>query len=148
MTIKDKLIVNRLTVAFILFCVILVSFAPAVFLGDDTWTVIPFFLAGLLALWLVYSYILKKKLLTDGTVTAANKDFITNFMWDFKPNSQAKIFFHAYGMTVALIMLFTLITSLIFSQELTVDIALSPLGGILFIGFFITSYFIVKKKLK
>ncbi len=63
MTLKEELIANRLSVAFILFIVILVSLAPTVFFGDGAWTIIPLFLALLLVLWYVYSSIVKARIL-------------------------------------------------------------------------------------
>ena len=116
-----------MSVAFILFFVILVSFAPTVFLDDDKWTIIPLFLLSLLILWLVYSSIAKNNLLRDGTITTANTDFINNFMWDFKPNSQVKFILAAYGMTIGLMIFITAIPLIILPESVVAGIADFPL---------------------
>ncbi len=149
MTIKEKLIANRTSVAFILFLAILVSFSPTVFLGDEKWTIIPLCLLALPIFWLVYSSFVKNKLLRDGTITDANKDFIANFIWDFKPNSKIKIILQAYGMTIGIVIFLSVSISIIIPKSpVDVDIALSPLGPILFFGIFLACYFILKRRLK
>ncbi len=152
MTIKEKLVAHRIDIAFIMFVIILVSFAPTIFLDDDRWTIIPLFLLSLLIIWLVYSSIAKNKLVREGTISDVNTDFINNFMWDFKPNSQVKFILAAYGMTIGLMILITAIPLIILPESVVVDKAFSPFGFpfgfVLFCGLFIASYFFVKKRLK
>ncbi len=147
MTINEKLIVNRMAVAFLLFLVILVSFAPTVFLGEDKWLIIPLLLVLLLVLWLVYSSMAKKSLLNESAIPKDKTDFIDNFLWDFKPNSKVKILFGAYGMTIGITILVTVIL-LIISPDLIWKIAFSPLGVVLFCSVYLASYLTLKKRLK
>lgn len=147
MTIIEKIIANRMSVAFILFLAILVSFAPTVFLGEDKWLIISLLLVLFLISWLVYSTMAKKRLLNEGAIPKDKIDFIDNFLWDFKPNSKVKILFGAYGMTIGIAILATVIL-LIVSPDLIFKVAFSPLGFVLFCSVYLASYFILKKRLK
>jgi type IV secretory pathway VirB6-like protein len=99
MTTKEKLIANRMSVAFILLISILASLSPTLFLGKDIFLIIPLLLLLLLISWLVYSSLVKKRLIDNAKIREDIKDFIDNFMWDFKPNSKIKVLFGAVGLS-------------------------------------------------
>ena len=106
MRLKQVLIANRMNVSFFLFSILMLSCAPLIFFNEAVWVIMPFVIALLLIVWVVYSSIAKKKLVDAKVIPDSHSDYVENLEKVFKPNSKLKVVFAAYGMSIAFMTVF------------------------------------------
>lgn len=147
MRLKQVLTANRMNVAFLLLLILMVSCTLLIFFYETVWIIIPFAIALLLIAWIVYSSIEKNNLVEAKTIPKNHSDFVGDLEKVFKPNIQLKRVFAAYGMSIALMIVFCVLCIAV-SPEIITRNAL-PFSIILaFFVAFAISYLFIRKRLK
>jgi hypothetical protein len=147
MRLKQVLIANRMNVSFLLLLILMISCAPLIFFNETVWVIIPFVIALLLIAWIIYSSIEKNNLVEAKVFSDNHSDFVGDLEKVFKPNSQLKRVFAAYGMSIALMIVFCTLCIAISPEILTRNA--SPLRIVLaFVLAFAISYIFIRKRLK
>ncbi len=144
----ERMIANRMNVAFLLLLLLMAS--AIVFAASSNLILLigPVVVAGIMIWWLVYSSTAKKKLINKGVVPENQTDLTEDIEGFFKPKSKPKQIFAAYGLTIGII---TLVIALgfVFAPELLEKLFSSNLLILaLFLFVFAMSYLVIKKKLK
>jgi hypothetical protein len=76
MKLIEKMIANRINVAFLLLLLLMASYTPLVFLNGILKILFPLFVGVSLIFWLIYSSIGKKKLVIDGLISKSHSDMV------------------------------------------------------------------------
>ena len=154
MKLIEKMIVNRMNVASLLFLFLMASCTLLAFFNGNDYDMgleilFPLFVGVLLIFWLVYSSIGKKKLVADGLISKNHSDMVEELGNVFKPNSKIKKLFAAWGLTVGIFILLAVVCVAIEVSPDTIEkIVFSNAIYLLFVCVFIVSYLIVRRRIK
>jgi len=144
----EKMIANRMNVAFLLLLLLMVS--AGVFAASNNLILLigPVVVAGIMIWWLAYSSTAKEKLINKGLVPKNQTDFTEDLEDFFKPKSKPKQIFAAYGLTIGIVII-VIALGFVFAPELLEKLFSSRIPILaLFLFIFAMSYLVVKNKLK
>ncbi len=147
MRLLDKMVQNRMNVAFVLFILLMVSCIFPAKINDIIAIVPPSIIALLIIFWLVYSSIRKTELIKNKIITSKHRDYLEDMESIFKPGSITKKIFAAYGLSVGFFIVFMLIC-IVISQYFIEVLLNSYLLHFVFVLIYGISYLIVKDRLK
>ncbi len=144
----EKMIANRMNVAFLLLLLLMASVIVFAVSNNVILLIGPVVVAGIMIWWLVYSSTAKEKLINKGVVPESHTDLTEDLEDFFKPKSKPKQLFGAYGLTVGILILVVAL-GFAFAPELLQKLFSSKFPILaLFLFIFVMSYLVVKKKLK
>ena len=147
--IGEKLIANRMNVAFVLFLCLMASCIVSSFIENQFISLLlPLFTSTILIFWLAYSKKEKAKLINNNKLSSNYSDFLEEIeKHNLKENSVLKRTLAAYGLTVGIFILVITVLVLIAPDFIEVLVS-SNLFYLLIFVIMVVSYQIMKKKLK
>lgn len=144
----EKMIANRMNVAFLLLLLLMASAGVFAASNNLLLLVAPVIVAVIMIWWLVYSSTEKEKLIHKGEVPESHADLTEDLEDFFKPKSKPKQIFAAYGLTIGILIL-VIALAFAFAPELLEKLFSSKIPILaLFLFIFAMSYLVVKKKMK
>ena len=131
---------------FLLF-ILLGSCVPLIFFNKVVWIIIPVVIALLLIVWIIFSSIAKDHLRKTGVLPENQRDIVEGSDSIFKPNSLLKELLAAYGMAIALMIVFFALCYAISPEISTRYVSFLPFNLVLLVAFAI-SYLFIRYKMK
>lgn len=147
MKLLDKMVQNRMNVAFVLFLLLMASCIFSAKTNGISAIIPPLIGASSIVFWLVYSSIRKTRLIKNKIITSKHRDYLEDMESIFKPGGITKKLFAACGLSVGLFIVFLLIC-IVISQDFIGVLLDSYLLYFVFVLIYGISYLIVKDRLK